>query len=92
MRRCGSLILRCADAHQLPAGGALAVDRNGFAAAVTAAVAGHSKIEIVREEIAGLPPEEWDNVIIAPAASRAPPATKSRRVTFLSSDMLAYPR
>ena len=38
MRRLGSLIMRCGDAHQVPAGGALAVDRDGFAAAVTAAL------------------------------------------------------
>src|SRR5580692_6196072 len=41
MRRLGSLILRCADAHQTPAGGALAVDRDGFSQAVTAAIAAH---------------------------------------------------
>src|SRR5271163_3561739 len=41
MRCCGSLILRCADAAKLPAGGALAVDRAGFAGAVTAALAAH---------------------------------------------------
>src|SRR5215475_8817910 len=38
MRRLGSLIMRCGDTHQVPAGGALAVDRDGFAAAVTAAL------------------------------------------------------
>src|SRR6202008_4713555 len=41
MRRCGSLILRAADAHKVPAGGALAVDRHGFAEAVTARLAAH---------------------------------------------------
>src|SRR3954467_9692727 len=64
MRRLGSLIMRCGDAHQVPAGGALAVDRDGFSAAVTAALQGHPLIEIAREEIA-LPPEEWDSVIVA---------------------------
>ena len=42
MRRLGSLIMRAADANQVPAGGALAVDRDGFSAAVTAALAGAS--------------------------------------------------
>src|SRR6184192_3575073 len=65
MRRLGSLVMRAADANQVPAGGALAVDRDGFAAAVTAAVNGHALIDIRREEIAGLPPSDWDNVIIA---------------------------
>src|SRR3954469_10022691 len=54
MRRLDSLIMRVADANQVPAGGALAVDRDGFAAAVTDAVAGHPLITIAREEIAGL--------------------------------------
>lgn len=65
MRRAGSLILRCADANQVPAGGALAVDRDGFSQAVTHALATHPLVEVRREEMAGLPPEDWDNVIIA---------------------------
>src|ERR1051325_1233535 len=64
MRRLGSLVMRCGDAHQVPAGGALAVDRDGFSAAVTAALEGHPLVEIVREEV-GSPPEEWDSVIVA---------------------------
>jgi methylenetetrahydrofolate--tRNA-(uracil-5-)-methyltransferase len=65
MRRCNSLIMRMADAHKLPAGGALAVDRDGFAAAVTQAIESHRNITIVREEVAGLPPADWRNVVIA---------------------------
>ena len=56
MRRLGSLIMRGADANQVPAGGALAVDRDGFSAAVTKALHDHPLIEIDRTEIAGLPP------------------------------------
>src|SRR5881397_316936 len=63
MRRLGSLIMRAGDAHQVPAGGALAVDRHGFAAAVTAALAEHPLVEIRREEVTELP--DQDNVIIA---------------------------
>src|SRR4051812_33872845 len=48
MRRLDSLIMRCGDTHQVPAGGALAVDRDGFAAAVTAALAADALIEIRR--------------------------------------------
>jgi methylenetetrahydrofolate--tRNA-(uracil-5-)-methyltransferase len=72
MRRCGSLIMRIADAHKLPAGGALAVDRVGFSDAVTAAVRAHPKISVEFGEIAGLPPADWANVIIAtgPLTSR----------------------
>ena len=56
MRRLGSLIMRTADVNQVPAGGALAVDREGFAAAVTAALAKEPLIDVRREEVAGLPP------------------------------------
>jgi methylenetetrahydrofolate--tRNA-(uracil-5-)-methyltransferase len=72
MRAMGSLIMRCADAHQVPAGGALAVDREGFSAAVEAAVYADERIEIVRGEVAGLPPEDWDNVIIATGPLTSP--------------------
>src|SRR6201981_3608736 len=65
MRRLGSLVMRAADANQVPAGGALAVDREGFSAAVTKALNDHPLIEITRGEIAGLPPAEWDHVIVA---------------------------
>jgi methylenetetrahydrofolate--tRNA-(uracil-5-)-methyltransferase len=65
MRRAGSLILRSADAHRLPAGGALAVDREGFSRAVTDALSTHPRISICREEVAGLPPEDWSSTIIA---------------------------
>ncbi|NMN56411.1 methylenetetrahydrofolate--tRNA-(uracil-5-)-methyltransferase [Xanthobacter sp. SG618] len=72
MRRAGSLILKAADANQVPAGGALAVDREGFSRAVTAALEGHPLIEIRREEITGLPPAEWDNVILATGPLTSP--------------------
>src|SRR5262245_52898795 len=63
MRRLNSLIMRAANANQVPAGGALAVDRDGFAAAVTEAIGANPRIEVQRQEIAGLPPEDWDSVI-----------------------------
>ncbi len=65
MRLAGSLIMRCADANQVPAGGALAVDRDGFAQAVTATLAAHPLVSVVREEIAALPPADWGRTIIA---------------------------
>jgi methylenetetrahydrofolate--tRNA-(uracil-5-)-methyltransferase len=65
MRRAGSLILRKADRHKLPAGGALAVDREGFSRAVTAALAAHPRVKISREEITELPPPDWGSVIVA---------------------------
>ena len=72
MRRCNSLIMACGDKHQVPAGSALAVDRDGFSAAVTAALEAHPNIEIAREEIAGLPPAEWSSVIVATGPLTAP--------------------
>src|SRR5215510_11178420 len=65
MRRLGSLIMHSGDANQVPAGGALAVDRDGFSAAVSDAINDHPLIEVRREEIAGLPPDDWDSVIVA---------------------------
>lgn len=65
MRRMNSLVMACADRNQVPAGGALAVDRDGFAEAVTEALEAHPLVTIRREEVAGLPPAEWDNVIVA---------------------------
>src|SRR5215813_2169373 len=72
MRRCGSLILAAADAHKLPAGGALAVDRDGFAEAVSARLTTHPLVAIRREEIAGLPPADWDQVIVATGPLTSP--------------------
>ena len=72
MRRAGSLILRAADAHKLPAGGALAVDRHGFSAAVQSALLAHPRVELDRAEVAGLPPEDWDSVIVATGPLTSP--------------------
>ncbi len=77
LRRADLLIMRMADRNQVPAGGALAVDREGFAEATTSAIADHPLVTIERDEVAGLPPEDWDSVIVAtgpltsPALSRA---------------------
>src|ERR1700726_1297659 len=65
MRQCGSLILRAADAHKVPAGGGLGVAGVGFSEAVEAALPPDPLVEIRREEIAGLPPADWDEAIIA---------------------------
>ena len=72
MRRAASLIMAAADANKLPAGGALAVDREGFAAQVTRAIEDHPLIQISREEIAGLPPAAWDSAIVATGPLTSP--------------------
>ncbi|MGD9837265.1 MAG: methylenetetrahydrofolate--tRNA-(uracil(54)-C(5))-methyltransferase (FADH(2)-oxidizing) TrmFO [Afipia sp.] len=89
LRRLNSLIMRSADANQVPAGGALAVDRDGFSAAVSAALAAHPKIEIRREEIAGLPPADWPNVVIATGPLTSPALADSIR-QLSGEDALAF--
>ena len=77
MRSLDSLIMSCGDAHQVPAGGALAVDRDGFSAAVTERLTAHPLVTLARGEVEGLPPADWDSVIVAtgpltsPALARA---------------------
>lgn len=65
MRRLDSIIMGEGDNNRLPAGGALAVDRDQFSAAVTQRLSDHPLVEIRREEIPALPPEDWDSVIVA---------------------------
>jgi len=65
MRRAGSLTMAAAEVAKVPAGGALAVDRDSFSEFVTEKLQGHSLVTVERGEVAGLPPAEWDNVIIA---------------------------
>ncbi len=72
MRKLDSLIMSAADQHQVPAGGALAVDRDNFSAEVTRRIEAHPLITIVREEIAGLPPEDWDSVVVATGPLTSP--------------------
>ena len=77
MRLLGSLIMRTAAEHRVPAGSALAVDRDGFSQAVSAALAAHPLIEVRREEVAGLPPEDWDSVIVATGPLTSPPLAQA---------------
>jgi methylenetetrahydrofolate--tRNA-(uracil-5-)-methyltransferase len=72
MRLARSLVMTAADRHQLPAGGALAVDRNAFSAEVTARLAAHPLVTVEREEITDLPPSDWDNIIIATGPLTSP--------------------
>jgi methylenetetrahydrofolate--tRNA-(uracil-5-)-methyltransferase len=89
MRAAGSLILACADKTAVPAGGALAVDREGFAAAVTAALEAEPLIEISRAEVAGLPPADWDSVIIATGPLTSPALADAIR-ELTGEDSLAF--
>jgi len=79
MRKLGSLIMRSADANQVPAGGALAVDRDGFSKTVTEALESHPLISIAREEVSGLPPGDWGRVIIATGPLTSPALAEAVR-------------
>ncbi len=89
MRRANSLILRAGDQHKLPAGGALAVARDGFSKEVEAAINDHADIRVSREEIAGLPPDEWGNVIIATGPLTSP-ALAEALAEITGEDSLAF--
>ena len=88
MRRLGSLVMRAADSNQVPAGGALAVDRDGFSAAVSAALASQPLITLARGEVA-VPPEEWDSVIIATGPLTSPELAATIR-SLTGEDALAF--
>jgi methylenetetrahydrofolate--tRNA-(uracil-5-)-methyltransferase len=82
MRRAGSLIMQAADSHKLPAGAALAVDRDGFADEVTRRLESHPLVTIARKEVNGLPPVAFDSVIVATGPLTSPAlATAIRTLT-----------
>ena len=89
MRRLSSVILAAADANKVPAGGALAVDRDGFSQSVEAAIEAEPLIEIERGEIAGLPPGDWGNVILATGPLTSPPLAGAIR-ELTGEDSLAF--
>jgi methylenetetrahydrofolate--tRNA-(uracil-5-)-methyltransferase len=89
LRRCDSLIMQAADAHKVPAGSALAVDREGFADAVSQAIASEPLITVAREEIAGLPPEDWGSVIVATGPLTSPALAEAIR-RLSGEDSLAF--
>ncbi len=89
MRRCGSLILASADGNRVPAGGALAVDRDGFSAAVSEVLARHPLICIERGEVGGLPPEDWGSTILATGPLTSPALAEALRA-LTGRDALAF--
>ncbi len=89
MRLANSLIMSAGDANQVPAGGALAVDRDGFSASVTQRLEQHPLVTIVREELQGLPPADWDQAIIATGPLTAPSLAEAIRAET-GADALAF--
>ena len=89
MRRAGSLIIAAGDAHKLPAGGALAVDRDAFSADVTARLSANPLVTIERGELGGLPPDDWNNVIVATGPLTSP-ALSTALANLTGEDSLAF--
>ena len=89
MRQLGSLVMQSADLHQVPAGSALAVDRDAFSAEITARLEAHPLITLERGEIAGLPPAEWDSVIISTGPLTSPALADGIR-GLTGEDSLAF--
>jgi len=89
MRRCNSLIMAVADLHRVPAGGALAVDRDAFASEVTRRLTEEPLLTIAREEVTAIPPEDWESVIIATGPLTAP-ALSEAIGNLTGEDSLAF--
>lgn len=89
MRDMNSLIMAAGDRNKVPAGSALAVSREDFSQDVENTLNGHALVTVVREEIEGLPPEEWDNVIIATGPLTSP-ALSTAVLELCGEDSLAF--
>jgi len=87
MKALGSKILECAHAHRVPAGGALAVDREAFARAVTAAMTSHPMIELVREEVLEIPP---DGIVVLAVGPLVSPGLQESIARFTGQDYLYF--
>ena len=88
LRRCGSLIMACADAHRVEAGGALAVDREAFAAAITEQIRNHPDITVKEGEVTEIPPE--GQVIIATGPLTSEPLSRAIGALFPNSKYLNF--
>jgi len=89
MRRAGSLIMTLADRHKVPAGGALAVDREAFSEDATETLKRHPLVTVEYGEIDGLPPADWAHVIISTGPLTSPALAQAIR-TLTGEDQLAF--
>src|SRR5436190_19631168 len=87
LRRMGSLLMRIAESVRVPAGSALAVDREQFAAATTEAIAGHPNIELVREEVGSIPE---DGIVIIASGPLTSPAMSESIGSFCGAEHLYF--
>ena len=90
MRRLGSLVLRAADAHRVPAGAALAVDRHAFSQAVTDGVHGHPLVQVAREEISTIPSDPAMFPLIIATGPLTSPALSQDIATFVGGEHLYF--
>ena len=88
LRRCSSLIMACADAHRVEAGGALAVDRHAFSAAITEKIRSHPNITVVEGEVTEIPAE--GNVILASGPLTSEPLSQAIARLFPESKYLNF--
>ena len=89
LRQCGSLVMAAGDAAKVPAGSALAVDRDVFAADVTDRLTRHPGITLQLGEVEGLPPADWDSVIVATGPLTSPPLAEAVRA-LTGEESLAF--
>ena len=90
MRRLGSIVMRAADAHRVPAGAALAVDRDLFSQAVTQAVHSHPLISVVREEVARLPSDPSMFPLIIATGPLTSPSLSADLAAIVGTDDLYF--
>ena len=90
MRRCGSLVLQTADKHKLPAGGALAVDRENFAADVTKALTEHPLVTIERGEVRALPVDNADSPVLVASGPLTSDALAENIRSITGADSLHF--
>jgi len=90
MRRLGSLVMRAADQSRVPAGAALAVDRDRFAAVVTEALASHPLVTIVREEVVAIPPSSEDEPVVVATGPLTSDALSAGLAAIVGQDHLYF--
>jgi methylenetetrahydrofolate--tRNA-(uracil-5-)-methyltransferase len=79
MRAAGGLVIASADAHAVPAGSALAIDRVPFSEEITARLEAHPLVSIARGEVRGLPPADWSSVVVATGPLTSPALAEAIR-------------
>ena len=89
MRRCNSIIMSAAEKAKVPAGSALAVDREIFSREITEILENHPLVTIDRNEVEGLPPEDWENVIIATGPLTSPSLSQAV-LTLADEEALSF--